>query len=127
MLPEVPEALASQTVRELEALGFAARPDNPLAPMISCSGSAGCGSALGATQADGLKLSALLRGRAPDMAVHLTGCAKSCASPSAKPVTLVAPEPGYYNIFLRATNGPSRFGKLLAAHVTIEEAADWIG
>ncbi|MCB8828102.1 hypothetical protein LJD47_24150, partial [Escherichia coli] len=40
MLPEVPEAMASQTVRELEALGFAARPDNPLATLISCSGSA---------------------------------------------------------------------------------------
>jgi precorrin-3B synthase len=127
LLPDVPDATASQTVQELEALGFATRPDNPLATMISCSGSAGCGSALGTTQADGLKLGALLHGRAANLVVHLTGCTKSCASPSAKPVTLVATEPGYYDIFLRATNGPSRFGKLLAAHVTIEEAADWLG
>lgn len=127
LLPDVPETVATQTVQELEVLGFAARPDNPLATMISCSGSAGCGSALGATQADGLKLCALLSGRAPELAVHLTGCTKSCASPSAKPITLVATEPGHYDIFLRATNGPSRFGKLLAAHVTIEEAAEWIG
>ena len=127
LLPEVAEPVTAQTMRELEALGFAARPDDPFATMISCSGSAGCGSALGATQADGLKLGALLHGKAPELAVHLTGCAKSCASPSAKPVTLVAREPGYYDIFLRATNGPSRFGKLLAAHVTIEEAAEWIG
>lgn len=127
LLPDVPDTLAAQTMRELEALGFAARTDNPLATMIGCSGSAGCGSALGATQADGLKLGALLGGTVPDLAVHLTGCTKSCASPSAKPVTLVATGPGYYDIFLRATNGPSRFGKLLAAHVTIEEAAEWIG
>ncbi|UGX86188.1 precorrin-3B synthase [Phyllobacterium meliloti] len=127
LLLDIPEAATAHSLRELEALDFATQPDNPRATMISCSGSAGCGSALAATQSDGLKLGTLLQGKAANLAVHLTGCTKSCASPSAKPVTLVATEPGYYDIFLRATNGPSRFGKLLAAHVTIEEAADCIG
>ncbi|QND50840.1 precorrin-3B synthase [Phyllobacterium sp. 628] len=131
ILPEVIPARAESTLKHLDDLGFSAHSGNPFSTMISCSGSAGCGSALAATQADGLKLGALLQRKAPglaeQLAVHMTGCAKSCASPSAKPVTLVATEPGFYDIFLRATNGPSRFGKLLAAHVTIEEAAERIG
>ncbi|CAN7277330.1 precorrin-3B synthase [Phyllobacterium sp. LjRoot231] len=127
LLPEVSIDNAPSTLADLEALGLSANPPHPLATMISCAGSAGCGSALAATQADGLKLAALLHGKPIVPQIHMSGCSKSCASPSAKPVTLVAIAPGHYDIFLQATNGPSRFGKLLAANVTIEEAAELIG
>ncbi|ATU93589.1 precorrin-3B synthase [Phyllobacterium zundukense] len=127
LLPEVSIDDARSALIGLESLGFSASLQEPLATMISCSGAAGCGSALAATQSDGLKLAALLRDKTAIPQVHMSGCSKSCASPSAKPVTLVATAPGHYDIFLLATNGPSRFGKLLAANVTIEEAAELIG
>ncbi len=127
LLPEVSRDDATAALTDLVSLGLGADPEQPLATMISCSGSAGCGSALAATQADGLKLAALLDGEADIPPIHMSGCSKSCASPSARPVTLVATSTGHYDIFLRATNGPSRFGKLLAANVTIEEAAELIG
>lgn len=127
ILPEVSTDDSENALAGLESLGLSADPRQPLATMISCSGSAGCGSALAATQADGLKLATLLDGKADIPPIHMSGCGKSCASPSARPITLVATSAGRYDIFLRATNGPSRFGKLLAADVTIEEAAELIG
>ena len=127
LLPQVRSDRATSALVDLESLGLNADPRLPLATMVSCSGSAGCGSGLAATQADGLKLATLLSDRTAVPQVHMSGCSKSCASPSATPVTLVATSVGHYDIFLRATNGPSRFGKLLAANVTIEEAAELIG
>jgi precorrin-3B synthase len=127
LLPEVSIGNVESALAALESLGLSADPHPPLATMISCSGSVGCGSALAATQSDGLKLAGLLRDRTAIPQIHMSGCTKSCASPSAKPITLVATTTGHYDIFLRATNGPSRFGKLLAANVTIEEAAELIG
>jgi precorrin-3B synthase len=74
-----------------------------------------------------MKLAARLDSASTAPQIHLSGCIKSCASPWARPITLLATAPGRYDIFLQATDGPSRFGKLLAADVTIEEAADLIG
>ncbi|MBB3236366.1 precorrin-3B synthase [Phyllobacterium endophyticum] len=127
LLPQVSPSDAHAALQALKALKLSSKADEPLATMISCSGMAGCNSALAATRADGLKLASLLRGKPAVPQIHLTGCNKSCASPAAKPVTLVATAPGHYDIFLYATNGPSRFGKLLAAGVTIDEAAELIG
>jgi precorrin-3B synthase len=127
LLPEVSIDDAASTLADLESLGLSSNSQKPFATMIGCSGSAGCSSALAATQSDGLKLAALLGGGTAIPQIHMSGCSKSCASPSARPVTLVATASGHYDIFLRATNGPSRFGKLMAANVTIEEAAEWIG
>ncbi len=127
LLPDVSAGDGTAALSDLVSIGLAVDPQQPLATMISCSGSAGCGSALAATRADGSKLAALLDGKTDIPPIHMSGCSKSCASPSARPVTLVATSTGHYDIFLRATNGPSRFGKLLAANVTIEEAAELIG
>jgi precorrin-3B synthase len=127
LLPCVVTDQAALALSEFHDLGFASNIFEPIATMISCSGSAGCKSALAATQSDGLRLAALLAGKSGIPQIHLTGCSKSCASPLAKPVTLVATSEGRYDIFLHATNGPSRFGKLLASNRTIEESADLIG
>lgn len=127
LLPDIPADKSKAAAESLKALGLGMIPAESIATMISCSGSAGCGSAAAATQSDGLRLAALLAGKTGIPQIHLSGCGKSCASPLAKPVTLVAIGPGHYDIFLHATNGPSRFGKLLASNRTIEETADLIG
>jgi precorrin-3B synthase len=127
LLPKVSPSDGNAALQALEALKLSSKADEPLATMISCSGMAGCNSALAATRADGLKLASLLRENSAAPQIHMTGCSKSCASPAARPVTLVATALGRYDIFLYATNGPSRFGKLLAADVTIDEAAELIG
>ena len=127
LLPDVPADKAEAAVESLTALGLGTIPTETIATMIGCSGSTGCGSAAAATQSDGLRLATLLAGKTGIPQIHLSGCGKSCASPLAKPVTLVATSPGHYDIFLHATNGPSRFGKLLASNRTIEETADLIG
>ncbi|MCO4317674.1 precorrin-3B synthase [Phyllobacterium sp. 21LDTY02-6] len=119
--------IAAALIGELQAAGFTTDIRAPLANMIACSGSTGCGAALADTQADAAQLADRLAGVPGLPHVHLTGCAKSCASPLARQVTLVATSPGHYDIFLHATGGPSRFGKLLAGDRTIEEAAELIG
>lgn len=127
LLPSVAIDHPENALEAFQVLGLMIDPREPAATMISCSGSAGCKSALAATQSDGIRLAALLAGKPDIPQVHLTGCSKSCASPLAKPLTLVATSEGHYDIFLYATNGPSRFGKLLASNRTIEESADLIG
>ncbi|GAB1581873.1 precorrin-3B synthase [Phyllobacterium phragmitis] len=122
LLPNIPADRACGILDSLNALGLASEPGDPLASMIACSGSNGCVSALADTQADGARLAQLLKS-SEATPVHLTGCAKSCASIRPAPATLVAVEPGRYDLFLREPAGPSRFGRLLAANITIEEAA----
>lgn len=127
LFPRVAIDHAEAALEALHEFGLTSDPLEPIATMISCSGSAGCKSALAATQSDGIRLANLLAGKSKMPQIHLTGCSKSCASPLAKPVTLVATSTGRYDIFLQATNGPSRFGKLLASNRTIEESAELIG
>ncbi|KXF77458.1 hypothetical protein ATN84_08755 [Paramesorhizobium deserti] len=122
LLPDIATGRAAGILERMRAIGFADDPGDPLASMIACSGSTGCASALADTQGDGAKLAQLLK-NSEAMPVHLTGCAKSCASIRPAPATLVAKEPGRYDLFLRKPTGPTRFGRLLAANVTIEEAA----
>ncbi|PRD41079.1 precorrin-3B synthase [Phyllobacterium phragmitis] len=122
LLPDLTANRADDILERMNAIGLASDPAEPLASMIACSGSNGCAAALADTQTDGVKLAQLLK-NAEAVPVHLTGCAKSCASIRPAPATLVAVEPGRYDLFLRATAGPSRFGRLLAANITIEEAA----
>ncbi|PYE89721.1 precorrin-3B synthase [Phyllobacterium leguminum] len=123
LLPDIPASRAADILERMRAIGLATDPAVPLASMIACSGSNGCASALADTQGDGEKLSRLLKtGEA--MPVHLTGCPKSCASIGPAPATLVAVAAERYDLFLSKNNtGPSRFGQLLAANITIEEAA----
>ena len=121
LLPNVPASHAEAAVRALEAEGLSCRADDPLATMIACSGSAGCASALTATQRDGRRLAGLLHARAG--AVHLSGCGKSCAAAMPAPATLVGVAPDRYDLFVRDPEGPSRFGRPLAHGIDIAQAA----
>ncbi len=122
LLPHVEDEAVAE---KLSALGLAVEPDRPQTRLRACAG-LGCASALSDTQADARALLPLMDKVAPK-AVHLTGCAKSCAALAPLPATLLARGPGRYDVFLQDGAGPSRFGRLLATDVTIESAARLLG
>ena len=102
----------------LAQLGFLCSSDQPLAHLIACTGSSGCGKALADTKADALQLAALQPGRA----VHLSGCPRSCAAAHVAPVTLLAVSPGHYDVYFRDAAHPG-FGRLHARTLSIEAAS----
>lgn len=101
----------------LEQLGFLGSVDQPLARMIACTGSSGCGKGLADTKADALQLAALQ----PGHDVHLSGCVRSCAAAHTAPVTLLAVSPGHYDVYFREAAQPG-FGRLHARTLSIEAA-----
>ncbi|NVZ67618.1 precorrin-3B synthase [Pseudomonas costantinii] len=101
----------------LEQLGFLCSVDQPLARMIACAGSSGCGKGLADTKADAVLLAALH----PDPHVHLSGCSRSCAAAHVAPVTLLAVSPGHYDLYFREAAQPG-FGRLHARTLSIEAA-----
>jgi precorrin-3B synthase len=69
----------------------------------ACAGRPGCPSAHADTQFDGRWVAAHLGGPPPDAApptVHLSGCAKRCASRGAHDVTLIAEPGGAYAVLV---------------------------
>lgn len=122
ILPNVDAATCNDNIRLLHTLGLSTDAQAPQARLRSCTGSKGCASALSDTQADAKELALLLDDDSRD-AVHLTGCAKSCAALAPLPHTLLARAPGRYDVFFADKAGPSRFGRLLASDVTIDAAA----
>ena len=101
----------------LERLGFLCSVDQPLARMVACTGSSGCGKGLADTKADALQLAALQ----PGHDVHLSGCPRSCAAAHTAPVTLLAVSPGHYDVYFREAAQPG-FGRLHARTLSIEAA-----
>ena len=124
ILPSVATPDAVGVLQALEALDLTTQAAAPFAQMIACAGSAGCGSALAATQSDGMELAAQLATRGTAFPVHLSGCGKSCAALRAEPATLVGVSPGHYDLYRQQAGADSRFGRLLAANITIDDAAD---
>ena len=121
-VPNVARSRADQAVRELESIGLVCAADHPLASMVACAGSPGCAASNADTKTDGHALTALLpAGGIRD--IHLSGCAKSCASARAAEATLVAVSPGRYDLFLRERLGQDGFGRLVARDIAIKDAA----
>jgi len=121
LIPHLAEAESKGIIDQLHALGLSTESNSAHARLRACSGSKGCASALADTQADGKKLANHLREGASQ--VHITGCLKSCAASAPLPHTLLARSPMNYDLFLQDNAGPSRFGRLLASNITIDEAA----
>lgn len=122
VVPDIAASHGQAVLASLHALDFSSDETTPTARIRACAGSSGCQAALADTQSDGRHLAQLLAdSKLPS--VHLTGCAKSCASISPAPVTLLARAPMRYDLFLCDNAGPSRFGRLLASDITIEDAA----
>ena len=115
LLPNIKSHFA--VTERLEHLGFLCSVDQPLARLIACTGSSGCGKGLADTKADALQLAALQ----PGVEVHLSGCARSCAAAHTAPVTLLAVSPGHYDVYFRDAAQPG-FGRLHARTLSIEAA-----
>lgn len=101
----------------LAQLGFLCSVDQPLARMIACTGSSGCGKGLADTKADAMQLAALQ----PGIEAHLSGCPRSCAAAHTAPVTLLAVSPGHYDLYFRDA-AHQGFGRLHARTLSIEAA-----
>ncbi|MEK6425972.1 MAG: precorrin-3B synthase, partial [Burkholderia gladioli] len=82
LLPGVRAEAADAVLAALAGLGLLISASAPLAHLVACAGSTGCGRALADTKADALALAARLG--APQ-ALHLSGCARACAQPWAPP------------------------------------------
>ena len=59
----------------------------------------------------------------PVSGLHLTGCAKSCASPRPAPYTLLGLRPGHYDLFVANSTTETKFGECLGHDLTLEQAA----
>lgn len=92
------------------------------ASILCCSGLPGCAAALTDTQTDAHKLTHALQG-STFPPVHLIACSKSCTATQPKPVTLLAVEPGCYDMYYKDKRPDSKFGRLAASKVTINDVA----
>jgi precorrin-3B synthase len=119
LLPDLPTHALPAVLAELNALGLACDPMQPLTRLIACAGSSGCAKGLADTKADALQLAALLPA---NVDVHLSGCTRSCAAAHCAPYTLLATAPGLYDLY-RRDGGPG-FGHCVAHQLTIAQAAD---
>ncbi|HKH04523.1 MAG TPA: precorrin-3B synthase [Acidimicrobiales bacterium] len=103
LVPDVDIDDARSLVATLTQLGFITAAGDPAAGVIACAGRPGCPSAHADTQSDGLWVAANLGGALPGAArptVHLSGCAKRCASRGARDVTLIAEPGGAYAVLV---------------------------
>jgi precorrin-3B synthase len=121
LLPDIAANTASSALAEMNALGLACDPAQPLTHLIACAGSTGCVKSFADTKADAL----LLADRLPaGVDVHLSGCSRSCAAAHCAPYTLLAVAPGIYDLYRR--DGQPGFGSCVAHQLTIEQAADML-
>jgi precorrin-3B synthase len=96
----------------LAGIGLVVDPADPGAWVVACAGSTGCASGFADTVADATRAVATLRATGPDTGaiaggtgLHLSGCAKRCASRHTDEYTAVAVEGGRYELY-----GPSAAG-----------------
>lgn len=104
----------------LHRLGLVVDPNDPAAAVIACAGIAACTSALADVMGDARRVIEARRERgAPVKSIHFSGCNKCCAQCTPASITLIASEPGRYDIY--------RSGRVVAtglsAPQTIEEAS----
>jgi precorrin-3B synthase len=88
----VGDLVTDHLLGELGRLGLVIDGGDPASGVIACAGRAGCASGTTDTIADGLAAVTFLRRRATDEpapTIHLSGCAKRCASQGAHDLTLV--------------------------------------
>jgi precorrin-3B synthase len=117
LLPGLPPDRAGQLARVL-ASQFIVSADDPRLSVAACPGAPACGNATTPAQDDALALAAVAHatvGRG--LAVHVSGCAKGCAHPSAAPVTLIGRD-GRYDF---VQNGSAADEPVLTG-MTIEDA-----
>lgn len=102
--------LLIEAASRLSALpGLITAPDDPRLNVVACTGAPGCPQGLSATR----PLARALAPHVPQGALlHVSGCAKGCARPTAAPLTLVATTSGRFDLIRdgRACDPPDRTG-----------------
>lgn len=125
LLPNILEEDAPTVLEQFQALGLLMDAHQPMAHLIACTGSAGCGKGLADTKSDARQLALRLHNRPSQVQLHVTGCARSCACAHTAPVTLLAVGPGRYDLYFRDAALPG-FGALQACNLTIEAVGAWL-
>lgn len=125
LLPNIPAEAADAVLTAMGGLGLLTDAGDPLASLIACTGSSACAKGLADSKADALRLAQLLRQHHTQVAVHLSGCSRSCAAAHVAPFTLLASEQGRYQLYQR-TPGVAGFGLLQASALDIDQAGDWL-
>jgi precorrin-3B synthase len=116
-LDGVPSSAEAQIAREASAAGFVVDPHDRRLRLDACVGRAGCARASEDVRAAALRLASA----APATGLHVSGCAKGCAHPSAAGVTLVSRGvAGRYDMILDgAPSAPPTLN-----HASLDEIAD---
>jgi precorrin-3B synthase len=106
----------ARLVAEAPAAGFIVDPNDRRFRLNACIGRAGCARASEDVRADALRLASA----APVSGLHVSGCAKGCAHPSAAGVTLVSRgAPGRYDLILNGAPSASA----TCANMSLDEIA----
>jgi precorrin-3B synthase len=115
---------APADVATLQASGFVVDAADPAAHVVACVGAAGCASGAVDAAGDARAVIDELRARPRDgrpPTVHVSGCAKACASRGRHDVTLVGRDDGTYDVFDGwAAGGP--LGALVATGAAARSA-----
>jgi precorrin-3B synthase len=112
-----PSSANVQFAAEASAAGFIVDPNDRRLRLDACVGRVGCARASEDVRADALRLASA----APATGLHVSGCAKGCAHPTAAGVTLVSRgAPGRYDLILDGAPSapPTR------TDVTLDEVAE---
>lgn len=120
LLPNVHSEHANEVMAIMSHSGLLCSSELAMAHVLACTGSAGCAKGCADTKADALRLAEQLAGNGLTPAVHLSGCARSCAAAHCVANTLLATAPGRYDLYRRDAMQPG-FGELRASHLTIEQ------
>ncbi|MFC0679776.1 precorrin-3B synthase [Lysobacter korlensis] len=118
LLPDVEPGRVAMTLSRLRDLDLICDAQQPLARLIACAGSTGCARSPVDTKADAMVLAA---GVLPPGMVHVSGCPRSCAAPTAAAYTLLAVAPHLYDLY-RRDDRPG-LGQCIAHRLSIQEAA----
>ena len=121
LLPDIPKSRGVDVRDGLKELGFSVERRDPLAQMVACSGTVGCGSALTPSKQDARLLAGLLKS---GMDVHVTACPKSCASARSAAFTLVAVDALSYDVYRRDHVGQAGFGTRIGQALSIVQASE---
>lgn len=91
----IPQRHVAGFVAAAERLGFIVAPDDERLRVIACPGAPACATAVIAARALAPRLAQIIgTDAAKDFTLHITGCIKGCAHPSAAPLTIVGTAQG---------------------------------
>jgi len=100
-IPAESEAAATRIIAEAARLGLSTAPGDPLMRIQACPGRHACRAAHADTRTDAAHIARWMAATGFPGTVHISGCAKGCASSARADITLVG-EPGGYRLLRNA-------------------------